>query len=300
MRYLTPTLFLLFFFASAVVHAGDDKTDFLRIGRDDRGRAMTLDTAIVRYQKDDVPVPTESVMTVDLIGAVHVADRQYFKALNKQFEEYDVLLYELVAPKGTRPTPGKTDPDNPAHIIQDMLKTFLGLEHQLSCIDYTKDNMIHADLSPAELFKKMDKRGDTFFTIFLSTMAESMRQQNLSEKKTKYKNPKDIITDEELLAGIVEAMLTERGSPTLRRFLALQFGEDPTEQLKAFGGPLGQLLISDRNKAVMTVLNEQMEKGKVRVGVFYGAGHLPDLEVRLKKLGFKKKSSTWLSAWQLR
>ena len=40
-------------------------------------------------------------MTVDLIGAVHIGDIAYYDELNKQFTQYDALLYELVAPPGT-------------------------------------------------------------------------------------------------------------------------------------------------------------------------------------------------------
>ncbi len=34
---------------------------------------------------------------VDLIGAVHVAHKEYFQDLNRRFRSYDALLYELVA-----------------------------------------------------------------------------------------------------------------------------------------------------------------------------------------------------------
>ncbi len=36
-------------------------------------------------------------MQVDLIGAVHIAHREYFQLLNKKFRNYDAVLYELVA-----------------------------------------------------------------------------------------------------------------------------------------------------------------------------------------------------------
>ena len=39
-------------------------------------------------------------VTIDLIGAVHIGEKAYYDKLNKEFEQYDVLLYELVAPEG--------------------------------------------------------------------------------------------------------------------------------------------------------------------------------------------------------
>src|SRR5262245_40385282 len=71
---------------------------FMRLKRDAKNQAVALETAIVRY----VPASGEGSLSVDLIGAVHVADRDYYQKLNKQFQQYDVLLYELVAPEGTR------------------------------------------------------------------------------------------------------------------------------------------------------------------------------------------------------
>src|SRR5579872_4209827 len=69
-----------------------EPTTFLRVKRDKKDTPIALETAIVRY----VPKSGEGGVTVDLIGAVHVGDQAYYDALNKQMEQYDVLLYELV------------------------------------------------------------------------------------------------------------------------------------------------------------------------------------------------------------
>src|SRR5262245_49664576 len=62
---------------------------FLRVARDSNRRPSALETAIVRY----VPASGRGELTVDLIAAVHVGDRDYYDSLNTQFEQYDVLLY---------------------------------------------------------------------------------------------------------------------------------------------------------------------------------------------------------------
>jgi hypothetical protein len=69
---------------------------FLRIQRDAQDQPVALETATVRC----VPASGQGELVVDLISAVHVADRSYYRQLNEQFEQYDVLLYELVAPQG--------------------------------------------------------------------------------------------------------------------------------------------------------------------------------------------------------
>jgi len=290
MRYLLAP-FLLITLLVASIPAEDTK--FMRIDRW-RGKAMTLDTAIVRYEKNGT--------TVDLVSAIHIGQRSYYKDLNTKFKDYDVVLYELVGPKGSKPDKDRgTDSENPIHMVQELAKTFLGLEHQLALIDYTSENFVHADMSPLELFAKMSKTGDTPFTLFLSTWADMIRQQNLEGQKPKFKNANDIITDEELMVGLLQALLTEKGSPTLRRYLALQLGENMDEQMRAFGGPLGSLLIKDRNEACFKVLDKQIAAGKKRIAIFYGAGHMPDMETRLiDGRDFKKRSVEWLVAWELR
>ena len=45
-------------------------------------------------------------MIVDAIGAIHIADKKYYQALNRQFRKYDALCYELVGAKGSRPVKG--------------------------------------------------------------------------------------------------------------------------------------------------------------------------------------------------
>ena len=67
-----------------------------------------LETSITRYELKNADGKT---VTVDLIGAVHVGEKEYYEALNKRFEQYDSMLYELVAPEGTViPKGGRASP----------------------------------------------------------------------------------------------------------------------------------------------------------------------------------------------
>ena len=76
---------------------------FIRLQRDAKGQPVALQTAVVRYTS------AHGNLVVDLIGAVHVGDRSYYQKLNQQMEQYDVLLYELVARSGNSDSPrGKT------------------------------------------------------------------------------------------------------------------------------------------------------------------------------------------------
>ena len=72
------------------------ESKFIRLTRDADKKPVSMQTAVVRY----VPVNgSQPGVSVDLIGAVHIGDKDYYDALNKLFESYDVVLYELVSVK---------------------------------------------------------------------------------------------------------------------------------------------------------------------------------------------------------
>jgi hypothetical protein len=48
------------------------------------------------------------------------------------------------------------------------------------------------------------------------------------------------------------------------------------------------------------VLEDEIKRGRRKLGIFYGAGHMPDFERRLEVLGFKKSHEHWLVAWDIR
>ena len=264
---------------------------FIRITRNARDQPVALETAIARY----VPAAGEGGLQVDLIGAVHVGDRAYYEKLNKQFKQYDVVLYELVAPQGTRiPKGGKRDSSNPLALIQQMAKSVLDLESQTEQIDYTARNFVHADLSPEEMAAAIRKRGDDGVTLALSITADLIRQANLEQHKAKDK-PAEGEPELDLLSLLLDA----EGPAKLKRTLAEKFAdiESPSGGL---GNTLGTILIADRNQAALKVFQKELAKGRKKIAIFYGAGHLADFEKRLREdFGLKRAGEQWLTAWDL-
>ena len=60
-------------------------------------------------------------------------------------------------------------------------------------------------------------------------------------------------------------------------------------------------IITERNLIALEVLREQLAKGKKRIGIFYGAGHLGDMSRRLvSDFGMKFTGEKWVEAWDLR
>ncbi|MEO8269938.1 MAG: hypothetical protein ABI557_09465, partial [Aureliella sp.] len=154
-------------------------SEFLRMTSSPAATPLALETAIVSYQaKQDLGKPESNGVTVDLIGAVHIGEGSYYAELNRLFDRYDVLLYELVAAEGTVvPLGGKRESSgfNPVGMLQDSAKNMLGLESQLQRIDYTKPHFLRADMTPKQMADKMAERGDTAVSLALSTLADVFR-----------------------------------------------------------------------------------------------------------------------------
>ncbi len=260
---------------------------FLRIRRDQKGRPVAMETSVVRYQMKNKDGET---VIVDLIGAVHVGEKQYYKSLNKQFEKYESLLYELVAPEGTViPKGGRVDDGsislNPIGGIQKGLKNLLDLEFQLEKIDYTKDNFVHADMTPEEFGESMAENEESLGGYALKAMGQSMAMQA---------SGKDSGT-----AGMIMALFSSDKSLRMRRVMAQQM-IDMEAGLAMFEGKNGSTIINHRNAKCMEVLKRELAAGKKKIAIFYGAGHLLDMEKRLiSDFQMNAGGQKWFPAWTL-
>jgi len=248
-----------------------------------------MESAIVHYVPAALDPKAGPPVTVDLVAAVHIGDAVYYEALNHRFEAYDALLYELVAPEGTVVERGRgTSNTNPLGALQNGMKSMLALDHQLEKIDYTKKNFVHADLSPDQFLQKMKDRHEGFLQMYMRLLGQTLGAQ--SEMAASGQSPD---------MAIFAALFAEDRPLRLKKVLAQQLAD--TEQLLTnFGGEEGSVLISERNKAAMKVLKEQIAAGKKRLAIFYGAGHLSDMDQRLRQeFGLKPVEITWLTAWDL-
>jgi len=253
----------------------DKKTEFLRFVDDGHGGGK-LETAVATYKND-------GGVTVHLVGAVHIGDKSYYKSLNKTFEGYDALLYEMVKPKDAAPPqPGEERNNSIISVIQRFMKDALELQFQLDAVDYTKPNFVHADLD-WETFQKMEEeRGESIWTLMLRQMLKEMANP-----------PED--QQEIGLTDLLDALTSPDRATKLKLLLGRQFGHIE-EQMSAFGGTV---LITERNKACFKVLDKQIADGKKDIGIFYGAGHMGDMERRLLKRGYHKTDLEWRVAWDM-
>ncbi len=258
---------------------------FLRLQRKD-GQPTALQTAVVQYARrtnDEDQKP----LTVDLVAAVHVGDAAYYDSLNQLFSEYDVVLYELVAPKGMRPVPGEQRSGNPVSFLQNSMKSALNLESQTERVDYRKPNFVHADMTPAQISERMKQRGETGMTVALNVLSDVLRQAN--------QQPQAPVAEVDMMALLFD----DNSDQKLKVMMAEQFVAQGTLD-KGLGQTLNRMLIQDRNETAMKVLAEQLRKGHRRVAIYYGAAHMPDFEKRLVADHDMQLAGTrWLTAWDL-
>jgi hypothetical protein len=263
--------------------------DWVRVKYDDAGKPLAMQTAIVRYAKTAPENDAQrKPIVVDLIGAVHIGDIAYYKELNELFKRYDALLYELVAPEGTVVQPGRgTSNAHPVGAMQNAIKSLLELDHQLEYVDYTPSNFVHADMSPAEFAQSMKDRNESFLQMYFRLMGQAMAHQDELSK--------DGASDLELLSALFASDRPRR----LKTVLAKQLSAMEILMV-SFGGEQGSSIISERNKKALGVLKKQLADGRRRVGIFYGAGHLNDMDKRLRAdFNLEPVSITWLNAWDL-
>lgn len=296
--------------------------------------ALAADPAVVardyvRYTGDDQRGKLETVIvtmrnkagvTVDIIGAVHIADAAYYKTLNELFLTYDELLFELVdgqklkaategAPKPSRNVkkpvklkPAKTEtPDtddatgeeeekqNPAFmLLRTMMQGFgnyFRLQYQTDGIDYKAKNFVHADVSLAEFERLQGEHGESFATIFQKALESEMNKVGKKDEN----EPKG--------GQLLLALLGD--SSGIKIAMARMLGKVETigEEV-GFGAD--SVIVGERNRVALEIFDREIKTGRKKLGIFYGAAHLDDLEKRLEKRGYQRTAERWLTAWDIK
>jgi hypothetical protein len=287
--YCLGFLTLLF---SAILVAADAKkdysqTDFMRVSKPEGKKLpVSYDTAIARFSDD------KNNVQVDLIGAVHIGDKEYYAELNEIFKRYDVVLYELVAEEGAKPnrSTGKNESQGMLSSFQSGMGNALALDFQLAHVDYHAKNMVHADMSPQDFIQRFRDRGD-FIQMLLRIMI-------LSAKKSGDQEAQD---DEMKMLGRLSGSLFFAPDPalSLKRVLAEEMMNQLEDALWIIGGD-GSAIITDRNAATLKVLRRELAKGKKKVAIFFFFFHLHEFAKSFEtEFKMKHTATDWMVAWDL-
>jgi hypothetical protein len=278
LRSITTILFLL----AMSVASADSTTEFARVAVDEEERPRALQMSIVTYE----PADGRDILSVDLISAIHRGDSSYYAELNERFQEYDAMLYELVAPPDAAVSGGLEKRKGILSTTQVGMTKLLDLSFQLDEINYDRGNFVHADLSPEELRQSMADRGESlyvyFWRIFFATLDEYA---------------KDPLGLQDL--QMLSTMAASGQDNSFKTMIAYELTN--IEQVQdILGEDSNSAVIGARNQRAIDVLKSEIDAGAKRIGIFYGVAHMPDLEERLlDQLGLEYSATDWVDAWQL-
>ena len=264
--------------------------DYMRYAED--AHSARLEVAIRSFR-------LPSGQQVDLIGVVHIADDAYYEKLNQRFDRYDSVLFELVGdPRRLTETPPQTLKQQydqayrgefSMSALQIAVGKYLNLSFQLGGIDYTKPNMVHADVSAAQFAQMQQERGETMLTLLLRAMnAQFSGGANMTAIA-------DLNTFE-----LIRILLSPDSATEFKKVLARMF--DQSESLtQLMEGDGGSAVLSGRNDVVMAKIEEILAgRRQRRIAVLYGGGHMPGIEASLiDKLNAKVVGEEWLAAWTM-
>lgn len=267
--------------------APSEPRSYMRVTRPDQD-TISLQIAWRRFTPTKGRGPN-----VWLAGASHVGESNYFAHLQRLLDAQSLVLFEGVGGKAKKM---RFNPDEDAS-IQHTMAIALGLEFQLTAIDYDRPHYTNSDLTISQLQALLaadhragagnnDAKASQEFQQLLQVMDGSSMLGTLVHMGLKFigSNPK--------LQAMTKVLLVE----VLGRL------EGDMAQMKGVPPEIQRLLvviIQERNKVVLDDLKAQLKSPRppTSIAVFYGAGHMADLEKRLRReLGYRPREEKWLTA----
>jgi len=258
-----------------------------------------------------------------LVGASHIGESNYYASLQRQLDARTLVLYEGVGehsrrarPQAARPSTPESGPRRPTstnnaaaedYSLQDTMAKSLGLVFQLQAMDYDRTNFFNSDLSiteiqalmlpggaasdsrPGEKAAAADDESSTAFQDLLKAMDGSSAFGKV------LKGVMQLIGDSPRMQAMMKLALIEtlgvlRADPSRMKGL-------PPDMQK-----LLEVLIRERNKVVVEDLRRELKRARrgTSIAVFYGAGHLPDMEMRFRnELKLRPAEDVWLPAFSV-
>ena len=261
-----------------------------------------------------------------LVGASHIGESNYYASLQQQLDSQTLVLYEGVGEHSRRTRPPKAKPSPPPspprqttraaatnasgddYSLQDSMAKALGLVFQMQAINYDRTNFFNSDLSIAEIQALMQPggaRGSAPRSTGKSAAADDDSNTSFQYLLKAMDGTSSLGV---ILKGVMQLI---GGSPKMQAMTKLALIEtlgvlraDPS-RMKGIPPDMQKLLevlIRERNKAVIEDLGRELKRARpgASIAVFYGAGHLPDLEMRFRKdLKLRPVEDVWLPAFSV-
>jgi hypothetical protein len=249
-----------------------------------------------------------------LAAVMHVGEPDYYRALQHFLDSQTVVLYEGINPDAHPrhvhdPAEASTNAPPPAaphtgagggYSMQSTLAHSIGLVFQLDAIDYDRTNFLNSDLSVSQIQSIMAGGqlgaapgqaggGNASFDTLLQIMDGSSFLGSLFKIGMKF-----IAASPELKAVTKLTFIEAIGS--LKGDLSDVHGLPPEWK------QLIKVLIQARNQNLMADLKDEVKKmpRSASIAVFYGAGHMDDLEKRVTDdLHYRSSEEIWLPAFSV-
>lgn len=302
----SPRIFLLLllpFLAANILAKPLDPEDYIRIHQTEDGEVQ-LQVAIREFEPTEES-PKNAPM-LSLVGVTHIGDRDYFKKIQTYLAGPEAVLFEGVGFYATReerrqrkPGSGGSKPKDFEGTAQHKMAEALGLTFQPLEMDYNKDNFFNSDLSLTEFMEYFQPGGKN--SIISGDPEEDKEAQQFMA----------VLAGSSIAANIAQGILKFFGqSPKLQGISRLVL----IETLGAVGNDLSQagavpesmsklmkLIINRRNRVVLQDLKVFLRRKDIdHLAIFYGAGHMPDLETRIIKAhGYKPSRDKWLTCFSV-
>lgn len=287
---------------------------------DGKGGERLLQTAVRKFEK-------EGAATIYLSGVAHIGTENYFTNLQAHLAEMSLVLYE-----GVGDVPNKGNKKKRIGSVQSTMAESLGLRFQLDTIDYDRSNFLNSDMTIDQISHLMSggseddmpKREIPKLRIQSTEeeTAESVVADDPEPKKLRVPsasedtNPEfdrlmQVMDGSTAMGAMVDAMVRFIGSsPKMRALTRLMF----VELLGGLQGDLSQspamtpemkemisVLIRSRNQLVLQDLRKALkDPDNKTISVFYGAGHMDDLEKRLvEEMGYEAGETEWFTSFSV-
>lgn len=295
--------------ADSSANNDEDAFEPIRLTKRDDGLPTSLDTSVVRYSGRYRGEDGETRdVYVDLVGAVHIAEKSYYDAINESFKDYETVVFELVtdsddvaamieeAKEKKKEKRNYFNPLNYISYFQEDSAKFLRLAYQMDGIDYAAENLRRGDCGGLEFILMTIKNGDVV-DFFVEIFAQSLLSSTPGSTE----------------GGMIALLCAKDRRLVARRLFAVELAEssfaDFDKERRALdegnaegeNKPRESAIIHLRNKKALAVVRDELDKGRERVALFFGAAHLPDLGKHLEEdFGLNRQPEVrWFKAWNL-
>jgi hypothetical protein len=246
-----------------------------------------------------------------LASVMHVGEQDYYRALQRFLDAQTVVLYEGInaqahrhhvheaAAPATPAPPSAAAPSDAkgGYSMQSTLARSLGLVFQLEAIDYDRAHFLNSDLTISQIQRIMAANrpvgapgqgggSNATFDTLLQIMDGSSFLGSL------FKIGLQIIATSPQMQAVAKLTMIE----AIGR---LKGDMSDVQGLPPDWKQLIKVLIQARNQNVMADLKAELKKipRSGSIAVFYGAGHMDDLEKRVTgDLHYRPADETWLTA----